>query len=59
MQASKQTHIYEINFTIALQEFVEAESIEDAEQVFSELYTTADLMEHGEVTVTLTDLPVE
>ena len=47
--------MYEVNFTLAVQEFVEAENIEDAKQAFSELMTEGELLEYGELTVTETD----
>ena len=47
--------VYEINFTLEVQEFIEAESREDALQEFSELYSTDDLLDYGEFTVTETD----
>ena len=51
--------VYEVNFTLQVQEFVEADSIEDAEQAFSELMTEGELLEYGELTVTETDEIVE
>ena len=50
--------MYEVNFTLAVQEFVEAENIEDAKQAFSELMTEGELLEYGELTVTETDWEV-
>ena len=47
--------VYEVNFTLQVQEFVEADSIEDARQEFSEMYSTDDLLDYGELTVTETD----
>ena len=51
--------VYEINFTLKVQEFIEAESREEALQEFSELYSTDDLLDYGVVTVAETDEAVE
>ena len=47
--------VYEINFTLEVQEFIEAESREEALQEFSELYSTDDLLDYGVVTIAETD----
>lgn len=51
--------VYEINFTLEVQEFVEAESREEALQEFSEMYSTDDLLDYGVVTIAETNEVVE
>ena len=51
--------LYEINFTLEVQEFVEAESREEALQEFSEMYSTDDLLDYGVVTIAETGEIVE
>lgn len=51
--------VYEINFTIEVQEFIEAESREEALQEFWELYSTDDLLDYGVVTIAETNEQVE
>jgi len=45
--------VYEVNITLALQDFVEADSAEEAEQAFMELWNSGDeMLEEATVTVT-------
>lgn len=47
--------VYEVTLVLQVSDLIEADSVEDAEQAFSELFTTQELMEYGELTVTETD----
>ena len=50
------TKVYEINVTLQLQDFIEADSAEEAEQMFMEMYSSGDeLLENATVTVTETE----
>jgi hypothetical protein len=47
--------VYEVSLVLQISDLIEADSAEDAEQAFSELFTMQELMEYGELTVTETD----
>ena len=47
--------VYEVSLVLQISDLIEADSAEDAEQTFSELFTMQELMEYGELTVTETD----
>jgi hypothetical protein len=53
------TKVYEINVTLTIQDFVEADSAEEAEQAYFESFNSSDeLLEMATVTVTETDKEV-
>jgi len=46
-------NVYEVNLTLMLQDFVEANSEEEAEQNFREMWSSVDeLLDHASITVT-------
>ena len=54
------TKVYEINVTLTIQDFVEADSAEEAEQAYFEKFNSSDeLLEMATITVTETDQQLE
>ncbi len=52
--------VYEINVTLTIQDFVEADSAEEAEQAYFEKFNSSDeLLEMATITVTETDQQLE